>query len=213
MKIKMFKKIDRLHPHDTEIAAHLADLYAQQDLVVEARAHYLAVANAYSKAGATLECLEVLRKIADLDPQNTDIRIKLAESYFKEGMNAEAAEALTEAGHHLVARGASDEALEVFGRALEIRPADQVVLKGLLAAHSARGTADEAVEIIGRAVADFPDDVELLSMLASAHIEAEDPSQAEQATASLVAKESSAYLQYIQVARLYLRSDKVDDSV
>ena len=211
--IAMFKKIDRLHPHDTEIATHLADLYAQQDLVVEARVHYLAVANAYSKAGATLECLEVLRKIADLDPQHTDIRIKLAESYFKEGMNAEAAEAFTEAGHHLVARGALDEALEVFGRALEIRPADQVVLKGLLAAHSARGTADEAAEIIERAVADFPDDVELLSMLASAHIEAEDPSQAEQATASLVAKESSAYLQYIQVARLYLRSDKVDDSV
>ena len=211
--IAMFKKIDRLHPHDTEIATHLADLYAQMDLVVEARAHYLVVANAHSKAGATHECLDVLRKIADLDSQNTDIRIKLAESYFKEGMMTEAAEAFTEAGHHLVARGALDEALEVFGRALEILPADHVVLKGLLAAHSARGTADEAAEIIGRAAADNPEDVELLSMLASAHIEAEDPSKAEQATASLMAKEPSAYLQYIQVARLYLRSDKVEDAV
>jgi len=211
--IAMFKKIDRLHPQDTEIATQLADLYAQQDLVVEARAHYLAVANAHSKAGATHECLEVLRKIADLDSQNTDIRIKLAESYFKEGMKTEAAEAFTEAGQHLVARGALDEALEVFGRALEIRPAGLVVLKGLLAAHSARGTADEAAEMIGRAVADYPEDVELLSMLASAHVEAEDPSQAEQVTASLVAKESSAYLQYVQVARLYLRSDKVEDAV
>jgi tetratricopeptide (TPR) repeat protein len=211
--IAMFKKIDRLHPHDTEIATHLADLYAQQDLVVEARAHYLAVANAHSKAGATLQCLEVLRKIADLDSQNTDIRIKLAESYYKEGMKTEAAEAFTEAGHHLVARGALDEALEVFGRALEIRPDDHFVLKGLLAAHSARGTADEAAEMIGRAAADSPEDVELLSMLASAHIEAEDPLQAEQATASLVERESSAYLQYVQVARLYLRSDKVEDAV
>jgi tetratricopeptide (TPR) repeat protein len=211
--IAMFKKIDRLQPHDTEIATHLADLYAQQDLVVEARAHYLAVANAHSKAGATQACLEVLRKIADLDSQNTDIRIKLAESYYKEGMKTEAAEAFTEAGHHLVARGAFDEALEVFGRALEIRPADHVVLKGLLAAHSARGTADEAAEIIGCAAADCPEDVELLCMLASAHVEAEDPSKAEQATASLVAKESSAYLRYTDVARLYLRSDKVEDAV
>ena len=211
--IAMFKKIDRLHPHDPEIATHLADLYAQQDLVVEARAHYLAVANAHSKAGATHQCLEVLRKIADLDSQNTDIRIKLAESYFKEGMKMEAAGAFTEAGQHLVARGALDEALEVFGRALEIRPADYVVLKGLLAAHSARGTADEAAEIIGRAAAEFPEDVDLLSMLASAHIEADDPSQAEQTTASLIAKEPSAYLQYVQVARLYLQSDKVEDAV
>ncbi len=75
--IAMFKKIDRLQPHDTEISTHLADLYAQQDLVVEARAHYLAVANAHNKAGATQAGLEVLRKIADLDSQNTDLRLRL----------------------------------------------------------------------------------------------------------------------------------------
>jgi tetratricopeptide (TPR) repeat protein len=211
--IAMFKKIDRLQPYDTEIATHLADLYAQQDLVVEARAHYLAVANAHSKAGATHEALGVLRKIADLDSQNTEIRIKLAEGYFKEGMDTEAAAAFTEAGQHLLARGAFDEALEVFGKALKLRPADHAVLKGLLAAHAARGTADEAAEVIGRASENNPDDVELLSMLASAHVEAEDASQAEHATASLVAKESSAYLQYVDVARLYLKLDKVEDAV
>jgi len=211
--IAMFKKIDRLQPHDTEISTHLADLYAQQDLVVEARAHYLAVANAHNKAGATQDGLEVLRKIADLDSQNTDLRIKLAEGYFKEGMENEAAAAFAEAGHHLLARGAFDEALHVFGKANELRPADQVVLRGLLSAHSARGTADEAAELIGRAAADNSDDVDLLAMLASAHVEADDPAQAEQATAQLVAKESSAYLKYIDVARLYLRNDKVDDAV
>lgn len=211
--IAMFKKIDRLQPHDTEISTHLADLYAQQDLVVEARAHYLAVANAHNKAGATQDGLEVLRKIANLDSQNTELRIKLAEGYLKEGMQAEAAAAFTEAGQHLLARGSLDAALDVYGKAFELRPADRVVLKGLLAAHSARGTADEAAEMIGRAAADNPDDVDLLLMLAGAHVEAEDPAQAEQATALLVAKDSSAYLRYVDVARLYLREDKVDDAV
>jgi len=211
--IAMFKKIDRLHPDDPEISTHLADLYAQQDLVVEARAHYLAVANAHNKAGATQEGLEVLRKIADLDSQNTELRIKLAEGYLKERMTPEAAAAFSEAGQHLLARGAFDKAVEVFGKALELRPADRVVLKGLLEAHSARGTADEAAELIGRAVADNPDDIDLLAMLARAHVQAEDPSQAEQATALLVAREPSAYLQYVEVGRLYLQVDKVDDAV
>ncbi|HMG74990.1 MAG TPA: tetratricopeptide repeat protein [Pyrinomonadaceae bacterium] len=211
--IAMFKKIDRLQPHNTEISTHLADLYAQQDLVVEARAHYLAVADAHNKAGATQAGLEVLRKIADLDSQNTELRIKLAEGYFKEGMMAEAGTAFAEAGHQLLARGAFDEALDVFGKALERRPADHVVLRGLLDAHSVRGTADEAAELIGHAVADHPDDLDLLSMLARAHVQAEDPSQAEQATAILVAKESSAYLQYVEVARLYLKTDQVDEAV
>jgi tetratricopeptide (TPR) repeat protein len=211
--IAMFRKIDRLQPHDTEISTHLADLYAQQDLVVEARAHYLAVVNAHNQAGATQKGLEVLRKIADLDSQNTDLRIKLAEGYFKAGMKTEAASAFIEAGQHLLVKGGFDNALDVFGRALELRPADQVVLQGLLEAHTARGTADEAAELIGRAVAENPDDLGLLSMLARAHIQAEDPSQAEQAAALLVAREPTAYLQYVEVARLYLASDKIDEAI
>ena len=211
--IAMFKKIDRLQPHDTEISTHLADLYAQQDLVVEARAHYLAVANAHHQAGATQEGLEVLRKIADLDSQNTDLRIKLAEGYYKEGMAVEAAAAFTDAGQHLLVKGGFDAALNVFGRALELRPSDRVVLQGLLEAHSARGTADEAAELIARAAAENPDDVDLLAMLARAHVQAEDPLQAEQATASLVARESSTYLHYVEVARLYLVADKIDDAI
>ena len=63
-------------------------------------------------------------------------------------MNTDAAAAFTEAGHHLLARGTVDEALEVFAKALKLLPADHVVLKGLLAAHGARGTADEAAEVI-----------------------------------------------------------------
>jgi tetratricopeptide (TPR) repeat protein len=211
--IAMFRKIDRLQPHDTEISTQLADLYAQQDLVVEARAHYLAVANAHNQAGATQQGLEVLRKIADLDAQNTDLRIKLAEGYFKEGMMAEAAAAFIEAGQHLLVKGRFDNALAVFGKALELRPADHIVLQGLLEAHNARGTADEAAELIGSAAADNPDDIVLLSMLATAHVQAEDPSQAEQATGLLVAREPSAYLQYVEVARLYLSAGKIDDAV
>src|SRR6266852_1552697 len=132
--IAMFKKIDRLQPNNTEIATHLAELYAQQDLVVEARAHYLVVAGAHSKAGATQAGLEVLSKIADLDPQNTEVRMKLAEGYAKEGMTKEAAACFAIAGQNLSARGALDEALEVFAKSLKLRPANHSTLKGLLAA-------------------------------------------------------------------------------
>jgi len=211
--IAVYKKIDRLQPRDTEIATNLADLYARQDLVVEARAHYLAVADAHNRAGNKQDALGILRKIADLDPQNTDIRIKLAEGYLKEGMRPEAAACFTEAGQRLLTRSAFDNALEAFARSLEIRPEDISSLKGILAAHSARGTADEAAESIERVVASDPDNLELLSMLASAYVAAEDAPPAERAIESLVAKESSAYLRYIDVARLYLRTDKVEDAV
>src|SRR6266480_3549677 len=115
---------------DTEIATSLADLYARQDLVVEARAHYLAVADAHNRSGARQEALGILRKIADLDPQNTDIRVKLAEGYLKEGMRPEAAACFTEAGQRLLTRTAFDVSLEMFGKALELLPSDLASLKG-----------------------------------------------------------------------------------
>lgn len=211
--IAMFKKIDRLKPNDVEIATSLAELYAQQDLIVEARSHYLVVANAHTKSGDTQAGLEVLRKIADLDPQNTDVRLKLAESYLKEGMTRDAVDSFTVAGQHLLARSAFDQALDVLGRALELDPADYEALNGLLAAHGALGTADDAVEAIQRAVDANPDDIRLVSMLARAHVWSEDPEQAEISTAALIAKDRSSYLSMIEVARLYLSVGRIDDSV
>jgi len=211
--IAMFKKIDRLQPNDIDIATCLAELYAQQELVVEARAHYLTVANAHAKSGATQAGLEILSKIADLDPQNTVIRLKLAEGYQREGMTSEAAAAFTEAGNNLYGRGALDEALDAFNRSLEIQPVDLPTLNGLLSVHAARGTADEAAEIIARASSERPDDWHLLSLLVGAYIQADDPERAEEATAELIEKDSSGYLRFVEVARSYLSLDKLDAAV
>ena len=211
--IAMYKKIDRLQPQNIEIATNLADLYAQQDLIVEARAHYLAVVESHHRAGAAQSALETLRKIADLDPQNTQIRTKLADGYLNQGLKKEAAECFAEAGHVLVARGACDEALEVFGRALVIQPDDYLTLNGLLAAHSARGTADEAAELIEEALESQPEDNELLALLTNAYFEAEEPEKAERATASLVAREPASYLRFTEVARLYVRHGKIAEAV
>lgn len=211
--IAMFKKIDRLQPGNIEIATHLADLYAQQDLVIDARAHYLIVANAHAQAGATQEGLQVLRKIADLDPQNTEVRIKLAEGFLHEGMSQEAAAAFTEAGQNLLARGSLEKALEVFGRSLKIEPADRETLKGVLDTHVAQGTAYEGAEIVAAASRENPGDVDLLSMLARAYLEAEDPEQAEAVVISLIAKDGTLYLRLIEVARRYLQTDKIEEAV
>jgi tetratricopeptide (TPR) repeat protein len=211
--IAMYKKIDRLQPNDIDIASHLADLYAQQDLVVEARAHYLTIVEAHNRSGATKSALEVLQKIADLDPQHTQIRIKLAHGYLKEGLKQEAAASFTEAGRSLLGRGALDEALAAFAEALQISPSDYATLKGIVAAHTARGTADEAAEILEHALANNSDDRELLSMLADAYVEADEPEQADRFTALLVAKESTAYLRFIEIAHLYLRHDNIAAAV
>jgi len=209
--IAMYRKIDKLKPRDPAIAKLLAELYSAQGLIADARVQYLVVADAYTRAGESKQTLEVLHKIADLDPHNTEVRLKLAAGYLKERMQAEAAKAYREAAKRLFENGQFEKSLDAYSKALELRPHDRVALKGLVSAHAALGTADDAAELLEKAVADTPDDAELISMLAQAYIDAEDAPGAERATAMLMSQDASNYRRYIEVARLYLKLGQEDE--
>jgi tetratricopeptide (TPR) repeat protein len=210
--IAMYRKIEKLSPGDPQTAKTLADLYAAQGLLVDARRQYLVVADAYSKAGQTKQALKVLHKIADLDPHNTDIRLKLAAGYLQEGMEPEAARTFSEAANRLLENGAFEESLSAYSKALELRPNDRVILKGLVSAHAALGTAEDAAEILEEVVGANPDEPELVSMLADAYVEAEDPSGAERAIGLLMQQDASNFRRYIEVARIYLKAGNEAES-
>src|SRR4026209_1741963 len=211
--IAMYKKIERIRTRDPLIAYKLAELYAAQSLVHDARAQYLVVADAYTKSGDNKRTLDVLHKIADLDPNNTEIRLKLADGYVKENMRREAAEAFVQAANRLHQTNAYDKALDAYSKALQLVRDDRDALKGMLETHIARATADEAAEVLERAVEGKEEDQELVSMLARAYLEAEDPRGAEKATALLMAQDSTNYTQYLPVVRLYLKAGEVDEVI
>ncbi len=211
--IAMFKKIDRLKPGSVEIAAKLAPLYEVQGLIVDARTQYLLVADAYTRGGQAGKALEVYKKIADLDPNNTDIRLKLAEGYQRENFRNDATEAFSHAGAQFYARAAYEHALDAYTRALQIIPYDHTALSGLTSTHIALGMADEAAEVLESAVSLQPDDKDLLSLLAHAYVEAEDAAAAERATARLVQREPSSYMRFVEVVRLYLKADDQDSAL
>ncbi|HET9479592.1 MAG TPA: tetratricopeptide repeat protein, partial [Pyrinomonadaceae bacterium] len=211
--IAMYKKIERIRTRDPIIAYKLAELYATQGLVHDARAQYLVVADAYTRSGDNKKALDVLHKIADLDPNNTEIRLKLADGYVKENMRREAAEAFVQAANRLHQTGAHEQALDAYNKALQLVRDDREALRGMLETHIARGTADEAAEVLERAVEGKEDDQELVSMLARAHLEAEDPRGAERATSLLMAQDSANYTQYLPVTRLYLKLGEVDETI
>ena len=210
--IAMYRKIEKLKPRDPVIAKELGALYSAQGLTADARAQYLVVADACIRAGQTRESLKVLHTIADLDPHNTEVRLKLAEGYLKERMEAEAARAFSEAARRLLENAQFEKSLEAYSKSLELRPHDRAALKGIVSAHAALGTADEAAELLEQALADAPDDQQLISMLAQAYIEAEDAPGAERATALLMSQDASHYRRNIEVARLYLKLDQEDET-
>src|SRR5215204_586875 len=211
--IAMYKKIERLRERDPIVALKLAELYAAQGLVHDARAQYLVVADAYTRAGDNRKALDVLHKIADLDPNNTEIRLKLADGYIKENMRREAAAAFVQAANRLHQTAAHDKALDAYSKALQLVRDDREALRGLLETHIARGTADDAAEVLERVVETHEEEKELVSMLARAYLEAEDPKGAERATSLLMAQDASNYTQFLPVTRLYLKVGEVDETI
>ena len=211
--IAMYKKIERLRAHDPTIAYKLAELYANEGLVHDARAQYLVVADAYTRKGDNKRTLEVLHKIADLDPNNTEIRLKLADGYVKESMRREAADAFIQAANRLHQTNSYDKALDAYTKAMQLVRDDREALRGLLETHIARGTADEAAEVLERAVEGKEEEPELVSMLARAYLEAEDPRGAEKATSLLMAQDSANYTHFLPVTRLYLKEGEVDETI
>ena len=209
--IAMYRKIEKLKPRDPAIAKELGDLYAAQGLIADARTQYLVVADAHTRAGQSKNTLKVLHKIADLDPHNTEIRLKLAEGYLKESMPVEAARAFSEAANRLLENAQFERSLGAYAKALELRPNDRAALEGLVSAHTKLGSADDAAEILEKAIAEEPDDPELMSMLAQAYIDAEDAAGAERATALLMKEDASNYRRLIEVARLYVKLGQEDE--
>ncbi len=208
--VAMYKKVSRINPHDHDTALSLATLYEQQGLMADARAQYLTAADAFTRAGRARDALEVLRRIADLDPSDTTIRLRLALGYAADDFPEEAAEAFTQAGERLATRGEVEQALEAFTQALALRPTMHSALHGLVAAHSALGTADEAADVLEQAVRSKPGDLELRALLARAYVEAEDAARAEEATAALVRLDAPSFTLYFDVARLYLQQGNVE---
>jgi tetratricopeptide (TPR) repeat protein len=211
--IAMYRKIEKLKPRDPDTANKLGELYAAQGLIVDARAQFLIVADGYTRAGEARKTLTVLHRIADLDPQNTNVRIQLAEGYLKEGMENDAARAFGEAAKRLLENGDLEKSHSAYIRALELKSNDKTLLRGLLSVTSALGAAEDAAEILEKAVSEMPDDPDLAAMLADAYIAADDAPGAERATALLIAHDATGYRRYIEVARVYLKLGQEDEAV
>lgn len=208
--IAMFKKISKLNPQNVEISLKLASLYSQQGLLVEARQQYLQVADSYARSGKTQKALEVYQKIADLDPENTSVRIKLAETYLRENMRDQAHDAYVAAGAELIRKGKVEVGLDACLQALAINPESKSALSAVSEAYISRGEPMRAIELLKTAFDKNPGDVELIEVLGKTYLAADMMGEAESAFTTLVQLDKSRYQNVLDVGRKYAQLSQLD---
>ncbi len=143
--IAMYKKISKLKP-SLESVLKLAELYTQQGLFNDARAQYLQVAEEFLKSGELDNAVRIFQKILEMDPENTAMRIRLAEVYIRLNKKNDAWQIFSAAAETLRAKGLLSGAEEVLQRMLTLDPGNSYALlmqgRNLLEA----GDAEAAIE-------------------------------------------------------------------
>ena len=208
--IAMLKKISKLDPTNVETAMKLANLYSQQGLLVEARQQYLQVADAFARNNQAHKALEAYQKIADLDPSNTSVRLKLGEIYSREGMPEQAHDAFLMAGTELLRKGDLDHALTANLKAIAINPDSRHALTAVASIYTQQGQAERAINLLCEAFERSPGDVELLTILGRTYLGAGWMDDAERTFLSLVELDRSRYHYLLEVGRRFLQMENFD---
>jgi tetratricopeptide (TPR) repeat protein len=125
--IAMYKKICKLQP-SLESLLKLAELYSQQGLFNDARAQYLQVAEEFLKAGELDNAVRIFQKILEMDPENSTMRVRLAEVYIRLGKKTDAWQIFSAAAESLRAKGSLPAAEEVLQRMLTLDPGNTYAL-------------------------------------------------------------------------------------
>ncbi len=125
--IAMYKKITKLKP-SLESSLKLAELYTQQGLFNDARAQYLQVAEEFLKANELENAVRIFQKILEMDPENTNMRIRLAEVYVRLNKKNDAWQIFSAVAETLRSKGSLDAAEEVLKRMLTLDPGNSYAL-------------------------------------------------------------------------------------
>jgi tetratricopeptide (TPR) repeat protein len=125
--IAMYKKICKLKP-SLESLLKLAELYTQQGLFNDARAQYLQVAEEFLKAGELENAVRIFQKILEMDPENSQMRVKLAEVYVRLGKKNEAWQIFSAAAESMRSKGSLSGADEILQRMLTLDPGNTYAL-------------------------------------------------------------------------------------
>ncbi|MGI8788705.1 MAG: tetratricopeptide repeat protein [Pyrinomonadaceae bacterium] len=208
--IAIYNKISRIEPGSMEVSAKLAQLYQSKGSVAEARTHYTALAEHYTSKGQKIEALAIWKQIAELDPNNTDIYLKIAEACWQEEQFDEAARAFTEAGLRFIRREKFESAAATFARTLEIKKGDLRALKGLVKAQIGLGDTDEAAATLEKVLQEQPNNRDILHLLVDCYLDMNNSFDAERVIIRLVEQEPANYPKFLDLVKLYLKTGDLD---
>ncbi|MEN8159179.1 MAG: tetratricopeptide repeat protein, partial [Myxococcota bacterium] len=166
--VALYKQISRLDPKRHDVCVPLAELYSRMGLIGDAIASLQTAADAAYRAGDKDDALELLRRMAALDPSNTPNRLKVAELLAQEGRRDEALAEYEAVAEELERRGEEEERIRVVERVLTVDPERAPALREVARAKLAMNQFGAAMKLAEQLIASHADDVDGYEVLGHA---------------------------------------------
>jgi tetratricopeptide (TPR) repeat protein len=210
--IAVWKKVLRNDPSLVEGHLALGDLYARQGLQAEAKQSFGAVFDEYVKHNRMREAGDVLRRLAEVDPGDMKVRIKLAELYAREGHQEKAAGEYIAIADELLKKGHLAEALQLIDKSLRSGPRSPRLLSAAAHVHIVQKDYARAIELLEEARRATPADREISLRLAEAFLGYRRPNDARRVLEALLQRDPSDQDARQQLGSVYLAEGRYDEA-
>lgn len=208
--IATHKMILRLDSQNEGAMRNLAELQADEGLLMEAKSHYQTLVELYNKQGHKRRAAEVFKKLAEIDPQDVKIRYKYAEFLSKQGKSDEAAIEYVGIADQFIGQGLVDEAVKILDQGRSLDTSDPALKIKLAQAHSLQGNHAQAVRMLEEVRQSHPVDPNVLGRLGEAYLAAGNTAEAETAFQQLNDAQPGNPDNVLRLADLRIAQSKFD---
>ncbi|MFI5120737.1 MAG: tetratricopeptide repeat protein [Thermoanaerobaculia bacterium] len=190
--IAIYKKINRLDPSRLDVYERLAELYAKQGLLTEAKGQYQVLADYHAKNDNPVAAIGIYQKMVQTDPPNIQLHVKLADLYSQARRKIDALKEYAVVAGLLHERGALDESIQVYEKALQMAPDNAEILRAFVPILLESGRARDARSALRRALETTPRSVPLFLLTAEAALAENDVRDAQEWLSKAQSIESSS---------------------
>lgn len=163
--IAIYKQMQRLDPSQVSIYNRLAELNEKQGLVGNALAEYRSLVDYYERNQLIADEIKTLEKMRDLDPNNLNVRVKLAEVLAKNDRKDEGLNELLAILDVLNDKGEFDKSLKLYTMFLPHYPGNKELQLGLSQTFYEKGDFTRGVTILETLLKEKPEDPDMLRLL------------------------------------------------
>ena len=150
--VALYKQITKIDPERFDVQIPLAELYQRLGLTSDAMRALQTAADAHYREGNKDDSLDLLRKMAALDPSNTANRLKVADLLRQQDRMVEALSEFEEVADELERQGDREEWLRVLEKIVELDPqrteALVAIARGQLASGRTGAAEDSARKLV-----------------------------------------------------------------